>query len=120
MAKFMLILHNRPHVWQHVPPEELQQKFEKYQAWTNSLRASGRHVSGEKLGEEGGKVLSQKQGRVSIVDGPYSETKEVVGGYMVFRAADYAEALDLLRDCPFLDDHRVELRQTDPMGCGGD
>jgi hypothetical protein len=118
MAKFMLILHNKPGLWRNLSPEELQRKFEKYQAWTNSLRSSGRHVSGEKLGEEGGKLLSLHQGRVTVVDGPYSEAKEVVGGYLVFRAANYEEALELVRDAPFLDDHRIELRQTDPMGCG--
>jgi hypothetical protein len=120
MAKFMLILHNRPGVWRNLSPEEMQRKVEKYQAWANKIRSSGRHVSSEKLGEEGGKVLSQHKGHVTIVDGPYTEAKEVVGGYFLFRAADYDEALELTRDCPFLDDGRIELRQTDPMGCGGD
>lgn len=120
MAKFMLILHGAPGVLRDLSPEEMQRKVEKYQAWANKIRDGGRHVSGEKLGEEGGKVLSLKNGRVNVVDGPYSEAKEVVGGYLVFRAADYAEALELLRDCPFLVDYRVELRQTDPMGCGGE
>lgn len=120
VAKFMVILQGRPDIWQDLSPEEIQQKVEKYQAWSNSMRESGRYVSGEKLGEEGGKVLSRQQGRISIVDGPFSETKEVVGGYMVFRAANYDEAIELLRSSPFLDDYRIALRQTDPMGCGGD
>jgi hypothetical protein len=57
---------------------------------------------------------------VSIVDGPYIETKEVVGGYFVLRAANYEEALEVVRDCPFLEDGRIEVRQTDPRGCGGE
>jgi hypothetical protein len=120
MAKFMLILHNAPDVRRNLSPEEMQRKVEKYQAWIEKIRSSGRLVSSEKLGEEGGKILSLQKGRVHIVDGPYSETKEVVGGYFVFRAANYDEAIELTRACPFLDDHRIELRQTDPMGCGGD
>jgi hypothetical protein len=120
MAKFMLILHNTPGVWRNLSPEEMQRKVEKYQAWVAKFHTSGRHVSSEKLGEEGGKLLSLRNGRVTIVDGPYSEAKEVVGGYFLFRAADYEEALELTRDCPFLDDHRIELRQTDPTGCGGE
>jgi hypothetical protein len=120
MAKFMLIIHNTPGLWQNLSPEELQRKVEKYQAWTQRLRTSGRHVSGEKLGEEGGKVLALQQGRLHILDGPFSEAKEVVGGYLVIRAANYDEAIELLRDSPFLEDGRIELRQTDPMGCGGE
>jgi hypothetical protein len=120
MAKFMLILHNPPDLWRDLSPEEIQRKVEKYQAWANKIRTSGRHVSSEKLGEEGGRVLTLKAGRVNVADGPYSEAKEIVGGYFLFRAADYDEALELTRDCPFLDDCRLELRQTDPMGCGGE
>lgn len=120
MAKFMLILQARPGFWDDLSPEEIQQKVERYQAWTNQMRASGRYVSGEKLAEEGGKMLSRQKGRLSVVDGPYAEAKEVVGGYFLFRAADYEEALELTRDCPFLDDFQIALRQTDPMGCGGE
>ena len=120
MAKFMVILQGPPDVWQDLPPEELERKVAKYQAWSNQMRASGRYVSGEKLGEEGGKRLSRKQGRLSVIDGPYAESKEVLGGYFLLRAADYDEALELVRDCPFLDDYQIAIRQTDPMGCGGE
>jgi hypothetical protein len=120
MAKFMLILHKTPGIWRQLSPEEMQRKAEKYQAWMDKIHSSGRHVSSEKLGEEGGKLLGLQKGHLTIVDGPYSEAKEVVGGYFVFRAANYEEAIELTRDCPFLDDGRIELRQTDPMGCGGE
>ena len=50
MAKFMLILHNRPGVWRDLSPEEMQRKVEKYQAWITKIQSSGRHVSSEKLG----------------------------------------------------------------------
>jgi hypothetical protein len=114
----MLILHKTPGIWRQLSPEEMQRKVEKYQAWIDKIRSSGRHVSSEKLGEEGGRLLSVKEGRLNVVDGPYTEAKEVVGGYYVFRAANYEEAIELTRDCPFLDDGRIELRQTDPAGCG--
>jgi hypothetical protein len=120
MAKFMLILHEAPGGRPEMSPEEMQRKVEIYQAWVAQLRSSGRHVSGEKLGEEGGKLLSLQGGRLHVVDGPYTEAKEVVAGYMVFRAANYDEAVALLRESPFLQDYRVTLRQTDPSGCGGD
>jgi len=120
MAKFMLLLHNTPGVWKNLSPEELQQKVGRYQAWIEKIRSSGRHVSSEKLGEEGGKLLRLQGGRLNITDGPYSEAKEVVGGYFLFRAANYEEAIELTRDCPFLEDGRIEIRQTDPLGCGGE
>src|SRR5262245_33013866 len=120
MAKFMLILHNTPDLWKNLLPEEMQQKVQKYRAWAEKIRSSGRHVSSEKLGDEGGKLMNLQKGRLTITDGPFSEAKEVVGGYFLFRAANYDEAIELCRDCPFLEDGRIELRQTDPTGCGGD
>jgi hypothetical protein len=120
MAKFMLIVHQAPGSWKQMSPEEMQRKVESYQAWVAKFRSSGRVVSSEKLGDEGGKLLSLRNGRLSIMDGPYIEAKELVGGYFLFRAANYEEALELVRDCPFLHDGRMALRQTDPAGCGGD
>jgi hypothetical protein len=120
MAKYMLIIHEVPGIWEQLPPQELQRKAEKYRAWVTKLRESGRYVSGEKLAAEGGKILSLQNGRPSLTDGPYMETKEVLGGYLIFRAASYEEAVELIRDCPMLEGGRVALRQTDPLGCGGE
>ena len=120
MAKFMLILHQKPGSWQRLSPEELQRKVALYQGWVAKFRSSGRYVSGEKLGEDGGKLLTLQSGRTTIVDGPYTESKEVVGGYFLFRAANYEEAVELVGDCPFLHDGKVAVRQTDPAGCGGE
>jgi hypothetical protein len=120
MAKFMLILHGPPNNWSDLSPSEIQRVIEKYQGWFDKLRAEGRIVNSDKLRDEGGKVLSKQGGRVTVVDGPYSEAKEVVGGYATFRAESYEEALELVSDCPHLAFGRLELRQTDPMGCGGE
>jgi hypothetical protein len=120
MPKFMVILHNPPGLWQNLPPEQAQQKFASYQSWMEGIRSADRYVSGEKLQEEGGRRLARQKGRLNITDGPFSEAKEVVGGFFIFRAASYDEAVELIRDCPFLEDCRITLHQTDPMGCGGD
>jgi hypothetical protein len=120
MAKFMLIMHQNPGSWKRMSPDEMQRKVEAYRAWVGKFRSSGRYVSGEKLGEEGGKLVSLQNGRPTIVDGPYTEAKEVLGGYILFRAANYEEAVELIRDCPFVQDGMVALRQTDPTGCGGE
>ena len=118
MPKFMLILSSRPHVWKDLSPEELQRKAEKYQAWTEKIAA--RKVSGERLLDEGGRILSQKNGKLAIVDGPYADTKEVVGGFMVMRAASMEEAIELTQNAPMLDDWTITIREVDPMGCGAE
>ncbi len=121
MAKFMLILHGNPNRFQDVSPEEMQRIIQKYRDWTDKIKTSGRYVVSDKLQDEGGKVLTVQKGRLNVVDGPYSEAKEVVGGYFTIRAANYEEAVEFTRDCPHLQyGGRIEVRQTDPMGCGGE
>jgi len=120
MAKFMLILNQTPGLWRQISPEEMQRKVQTYQGWMAKFHSSGRYISSEKLGEEGGKLLSLQSGRPIVMDGPYMETKELVGGYLLFRADNYEEAVELVRDCPFLHDGSIVLRQTDPRGCGGE
>jgi len=120
MPKFMLILHSAPHGLDKASPEEIQKIIEKFESWKEKLAAADRLVSSDKLKEEGGKVITVKNGQMSVVDGPYSEAKEVVAGYFMFRAANYDEAVEMTRDCPALQFGRIEIRQTDPMGCGGE
>ena len=118
MAKFMLILHDSPGRMKRMSPEEMQRTFEKYRAWSDRIRAAGRMVASDKLQDEGGKVLSRREGRLSVLDGPYSEAKEVVAGFFVFKADNYEQAVELTSDCPHLNFGRIELRQDDAMGCG--
>ena len=120
MPKYMLILSSSPKPREDLSPAELGQIFRKFGEWQEAIRAQGRYVSSEKLGDEGGKLVTSHGGRVSVTDGPYSEAKEVIGGYFTFRAADYDEALAIVRDCPFLAYGNIAVRQTDPMGCGGE
>jgi hypothetical protein len=121
MPKFMLILHMPPGQSRTASPEDLQQMFEKYRAWVDKMRAADRLVGSDKLAEEGGRILSAQQGRVTVVEGPYSEAREVVGGYMMIRAVDYDEAVALVSDHPHISyGRRIELRQVDPMGCSGE
>lgn len=118
MAKFVLLLYETPNEFRKLSPEEIQRVIEKYSAWSGKLAQAGQLVGGEKLKEEGGKHVTGKGGRVAVVDGPYSETKEVVGGYFTLEVRDYAEAVELVRDCPHLAYGRIEIREVDPMAGG--
>ena len=118
MAKFMLILHETPGRFRQLSPEEMQRTVQKYKSWSDKIRAAGRMVASDKLTEDGGKVLTASEGRLRVVDGPYSEAKEIVGGFFVFRADNDEQAIEMTRDCPHLNFGRIELRKVDAMGCG--
>lgn len=89
--------------------EQLQRQIERYMSWIDKLRREGRFVAGEPLAEEG-KVLSGKNAG-TITDGPFSESKEEVGGYFIIRAKDLEAAVELAKGCPiFANNGTVEVR----------
>ena len=97
-------------------PEEIKQAIAKYSAWREGLEAEGRLAGANKLKDEGGKSLSRTNGSVRVVDGPFAEAKEVIGGYFVIEAADYEEAVEISRGCPHLAfGGRIELREVDAI-----
>lgn len=115
MAQYLLLLYNDPREWAKMSPEEMQKAVEKFVAWRKKLQNTGVYVASNKLADEPGKVLRGHK-PVRITDGPYSETKEVLGGYFLFEAANYEEAVRLSQDCPGLEfKGTMELRQVDVM-----
>lgn len=75
-------------------PEELQVNMDRWMAWVEKLNKEGRYVSGEAL-LPGGKLVS---GKTAATDGPYTEGKELVGGFFVFNAASMDEAVSLVQN----------------------
>ena len=61
-------------------------------------------------------TVRRRRGSVSSVDGPYIETKEVIGGYFVVEADTMEEAIELAKACPAAGYGAVEIREQIPMG----
>ena len=77
--------------------------FDKCFEYDNHLRASGQWAGGEALqGPETALTLSWKNGKVATTDGPYTETKEQLGGLLVLEARDMNHAVQLIGQHPAL------------------
>lgn len=114
--RFMMILHDSTTAIAGLSPKEIGEIIARYNAWRDRIAQAGQLVSGEKLADEGGKHLTQVNGKVSVRDGSYAETKEIVGGFFLIAAADYDEAVMISRDCPHLAlGGRIELREVEEV-----
>ena len=112
MAQFLLLLHADPKPWLTMPPAEQQKWFGKYMAWGTKAREGGYLLGSNKLVDDAGKLMRGK----SVTDGPYSETKEVLGGYYLIEAANYDEAVKRTKDHPALEHGgTIEVRQVEQM-----
>lgn len=117
MAEYMLLLHEDPSGFAELSPDEIQKMIGVYEAWRSRIAEAGRLAGGKKLRDEGGRWLTQKDGNVRVIDGPFSEANEVIGGFFMIKAADYDEAVEISRDCPHLKyGGRIELREVEPTG----
>jgi hypothetical protein len=81
-------------------PEEMQQVADQWMAWFKRLTDEGKAIAGNPL-ERSGKVVSGKNGR-SVVDGPFTESKESIGGYFLLQVETLDEAVTIARECPGL------------------
>ena len=116
MPNYMLLLHQTPVDYSQFSAEQLQSVTGEYVAWRHKVEAAGKLVGGEKLSDEGGKLLTGSNGDLRVTDGPYTEAKEVIGGYFAISADDYDDAVATCSDCPHLKyGGRIELRQIDPV-----
>lgn len=98
MNEFMMIFRHPVPGETALSPEQLQTGIELWQNWIGGIAAQGKFVSTNQLGFQG-KTL--RPGRV-VTDGPYAEVKEMVGGYVIVKAASLQEAVDLAEGCPIL------------------
>ena len=108
MSEFMLLLYHDPKGFQKLSPEQMQQALEKYMAWTKKPFM----VDSKRLAEDAGKVIRPQGGKPRATDGPYSESKEILGGYYTIEAKDYDEAVKRTLDHPHLEfGGTIEVRQ---------
>ncbi len=108
MPNYMLLLYHSPASGEPVSPEEMQKALEKYVAWTKKPFT----VNNGRLGNDVGRVIRPTPGGPRTTDGPYSETKEFLGGYYTIEAANYDEAVARTLDHPHLEyGGTIEVRQ---------
>lgn len=77
-------------------PETIQKAIDQFYSWIDVMVAEGKMKTGHRLATAG-KVVSRSPG---ITDGPYGETKEVIGGYWFVLASDLDQAAEFMSGNP--------------------
>ena len=82
-------------------PQKMEERLKKWTAWFKDLEAEN-HIKnpGHPLATSGA-VVKDKRG--TVTDGPYAESKDIVGGYTLVEARDLAQATELAAGCPILE-----------------
>ncbi len=113
MPNYMLLLHENPETFQDMSADDMQAIIQRYSAWKEQMEQAGKLTAGKKLADGEGRVLRRTGGQISISDGPYTESKEVIGGLFEIIADNYDQAVAIARQCPHLEFGTVEVRKID-------
>ena len=115
MAKFMFIYRNSEGAETMAPtPEQIQELMTVWGDWMQSAASRGAEFQGGDGLQPGGQLVDS-EGLIS--DGPYVESKEVVGGYNVLEAESYEVAIAIAKECPVLKQGgNVEIRELAGLG----
>lgn len=88
-----------PDAYKSLSPEQRQQLLDRWNAWYDGLAAAGKVQHGHPLEPEG-RIVSARGERV--VDGPFAEAKEAIGGYFFLTVPSIEEATEIAKQCPSL------------------
>jgi hypothetical protein len=111
--QFMIVINTDEKAQAKATVEQHKEMGAAYLAYTDELKKAGVMVHGDGLlPSSKGARISYKEGRRVVIDGPFSEAKEVVGGYYIINVKSRDEAIEWAGKCPGARDAGVELREV--------
>ena len=109
--KFMLMIHGSEQADGRRTEAEVKQIVGQHMKVAQDLRAAGKMVHGERLRPQAEATrLRTKAGQIQLTDGPFAETKEVVGGFYLIDCASKAEAIEWASKLPIGEEGFIEVR----------
>jgi hypothetical protein len=102
--------------WERMSESERNAFFDVYFAYDEVLRANGHYAGGQGLqNSRTAATVRIKNGKVSVTDGPFIETKEQLGGILTLEARDMARAIELISKHPGVRAAGFEIRPAADM-----
>jgi hypothetical protein len=113
MKEFLFVFRNDYNSAPQGSPEEMQAITKRWMNWVGSIAAQNKLADRGNRLKDAGKVVRPKN---VITDGPYTEIKESIGGYIMVKAEKIEEATELAKGCPILSfGGNVEVREVHVM-----
>lgn len=112
---YMLLIVEDPAQRRTRTPSEGEAVYERMVRFGQGLQARGVLVASESLSSHANAArVKVNAGKAAVVDGPFAEAKEMIGGFFLLSCKTWAEAVDIARQCPAAEWATVEVRSTGP------
>lgn len=109
--QYLLLLYANENAWDSLSPAEQEEGVAAYMAYSEALEKSGAMVGSNRLQPSGSATRVQvEDGKQQVLDGPYADSKEQLGGYYLIEAPDLDAAIAWAARCPGAHHGIVEVR----------
>jgi hypothetical protein len=109
--KYMLLVYSNEAGMQSAPKAQVDQVMAAYGAYVEALNKAGVAAGSDRLqGTQTATTVRVANGQTKVLDGPYAETKEQLGGYFIIDVPDLDAALSWAAKCPGASHGVVEVR----------
>jgi hypothetical protein len=109
--KYLLLIYGNEAGMQSASQADVEQMMAAYGAYTEALNKAGVLVDGNRLQPTASATTVRASGgKTNVLDGPYAETKEQLGGYYMIEVPDLDAALSWAARCPGANHGAIEVR----------
>jgi hypothetical protein len=109
--KYLCLIFDEEKTFAAMPKSQLDTLMDQYRDFSESIRKSGHYLAGSQLAPtRAASTVRVRNGKMSVTDGPFAETKEQLSGYYLIDAADLNEALQVASRIPSARMGSVEVR----------
>ena len=109
--QYMLLIYDDEQTWRKMPDAERETVMGEYYAYTEALKQAGKYVAGDALQPVStAKSVRVREGETTTTDGPFAETREILGGYYLVDVDSEDEALEWAAKIPSARFGTIEVR----------
>src|SRR6185369_5861493 len=109
--QYMMLIYANEKGWSQLTPEQQKQGMAAYMAYSEALRNAGVLISSNRLlNTDAATTVKVTDGKTQVLNGPYVDTREQLGGYFLIEAPDLDAAIAWAARCPGASHGAVEVR----------
>jgi hypothetical protein len=113
--QYLLMLYSDETGWSKMTPAEQEQGMAAYTAYTEALKKAGAHAGSNRLQPiSAATTVRVANGKTQVLNGPYADSKEQLGGYYLIDAPDLDAAISWAARCPGASHGVIEVRPIWP------
>jgi len=114
--QYLFLLYVNESGWTAMTPDQQKEGEAAYRAYTEALQAAGALIGVNRLHpSQAATRVTSADGKSQVLDGPYADSKEQIGGYYLIEAPDLDAALSWAARCPTANHGIVEVRPVWPI-----